>query len=270
MDNQNSDIISNKERANLSQSKWTLIALVIALICFYFLNFYDSALTQESTAQFGDYFGGVLNPILGFATVALLVWSIQIQLRELKLTRTEMEENTKANKEQAKELNEQNILLREQRDIETSRLAKKELNELLNEQQKRVEDVLHIPIGFKSTNQEYPTFHEVMYIGDVMEVHYNNALKRRPEALTYSKKQLVFSVKQYALTLVKMIEQPSINVELLKDKIEWIILLVGLLSKKRFLEKESVNTISALISLAINEGTMSPSLKKEISDLLSL
>ena len=106
---ENESIISKKEKANLVKGKWVLIFSGIALLLFYFYNFFNTTiLTQGSAAQFGDYLGGILNPILGFATVTLLVWSIQIQLRELKLTRDEMNKNTLANQEQAFELSEQN------------------------------------------------------------------------------------------------------------------------------------------------------------------
>lgn len=103
-----SSIISKEEKNQLSLGKWVLLSLVVGILFFYFYNFYSTtSLTQESSAQFGDYFGGVLNPILGFATVVLLVWSIQIQLRELRLTRDEMEKNTIANEIQANSLQEQ-------------------------------------------------------------------------------------------------------------------------------------------------------------------
>ena len=66
MDNLSTDIISSNERTNLVRGKRILITLAVALIFFYFVNFYNTVLSQESTAQFGDFFGGVLNPILGF------------------------------------------------------------------------------------------------------------------------------------------------------------------------------------------------------------
>lgn len=38
---------------------------------------------QERLGQLGDFLGGTLNPIFGFATVCLLLWSIFIQKKEL-------------------------------------------------------------------------------------------------------------------------------------------------------------------------------------------
>ena len=40
--------------------------------------------------QFGDAIGGILNPVFGFFTVCLLVWSIRVQLYELSETRKEV------------------------------------------------------------------------------------------------------------------------------------------------------------------------------------
>lgn len=58
---------------------------------------------QEAFAQFGDYIGGLLNPILGFSTVILLIYSIRIQAKELQNTTEELrltrEEMTKATAE---------------------------------------------------------------------------------------------------------------------------------------------------------------------------
>ena len=52
--------------------------------------------------QFGDYIGGILNPIFGLSTICLLIWSIQIQLNELRLSRKEFSQSTQALKDQAK------------------------------------------------------------------------------------------------------------------------------------------------------------------------
>lgn len=41
-------------------------------------------------AQFGDYFGGVLNPIVGLAALGALLWTLALQNRELRLQREEL------------------------------------------------------------------------------------------------------------------------------------------------------------------------------------
>lgn len=66
-----------------------VVLVVVSILILYFGMFYGAYGTQETFAQFGDFIGGTINPILGFATVGLLIWSINIQLHELRETRSE-------------------------------------------------------------------------------------------------------------------------------------------------------------------------------------
>ena len=93
---------TNDELANFQR----LVTKVIIGIALFFVlivtvHIYNFFITgkadQEAFAQFGDYIGGLLNPVLGFSTVLLLIYSIRIQgqelrntTEELKLTREEM------------------------------------------------------------------------------------------------------------------------------------------------------------------------------------
>jgi hypothetical protein len=56
----------------------------------YFSNFNNGFGKQETFGQFGDFVGGVLNPFLTFLTIFLLVWSITIQVRELRSTNEQL------------------------------------------------------------------------------------------------------------------------------------------------------------------------------------
>jgi uncharacterized membrane protein len=67
-----------------------LFVVVVLVVGFYFGKFRGELGNQEVFAQFGDYFGGVLNPMLGFATVALLIYSIRLQAKELRNTTEEL------------------------------------------------------------------------------------------------------------------------------------------------------------------------------------
>ncbi|WP_141229377.1 MULTISPECIES: hypothetical protein [Cellvibrio] len=57
---------------------------------------------QERLGQLGDFLGGTLNPIFGFATVCLLLWSVFIQRKELSLTRAELKRSAAALTDQVK------------------------------------------------------------------------------------------------------------------------------------------------------------------------
>ena len=76
---------------------FTLYVLVLP-ITLYILEFDVSDLNKDNFGQIGDLLGGLVNPILTFFTIGLLVWSIQIQLKELKLTRQELSESAKSQK----------------------------------------------------------------------------------------------------------------------------------------------------------------------------
>ncbi|MFT5719646.1 MAG: putative membrane protein [Oleiphilaceae bacterium] len=74
---------------------WLIILLAVvaaSLLAMYFTNFNDAWGNQADFGAFGDFLGGVLNPVLGFATVGLLIWSLKLQMNELSLTRQELAE----------------------------------------------------------------------------------------------------------------------------------------------------------------------------------
>lgn len=68
-----------------------LLAAAIA-IGFYISQFSSNDLSTEveKWGQFGDYFGGVINPVVGLITVFLVVMSISIQRKELRASIEEM------------------------------------------------------------------------------------------------------------------------------------------------------------------------------------
>lgn len=58
-----------------------IIALVVAsyVINFYFLLGYGVSQETSTWAEFGDFFGGVLNPVLSFLALVLLIKSLSLQ-----------------------------------------------------------------------------------------------------------------------------------------------------------------------------------------------
>lgn len=46
-----------------------------------------SVYTKADLGTFGDFFGGILNPLLSTLTILLLLWSLMAQLKELKISR---------------------------------------------------------------------------------------------------------------------------------------------------------------------------------------
>jgi uncharacterized membrane protein len=79
-------------------------ALALAYVGIWSPPFHAHA---EELGQMGDFFGGLLNPLVSLLTlfVAISVW--QLQREELKLTRDELEQTKRAMKDQAKTAEQQ-------------------------------------------------------------------------------------------------------------------------------------------------------------------
>jgi len=94
---------------------WGLVSLgllaVACVVAAYIGNFNSHEIGGPSDwAQFGDYVGGVANPLLGFVTILLLVISLKYQSDELAATRDELSQSRVA-MERANELHSNNILV---------------------------------------------------------------------------------------------------------------------------------------------------------------
>jgi Putative phage abortive infection protein len=83
------------------------IGLFVAVAVFISFGIWDSSKYKE-LGTWGDFVGGVLNPILTFLTVIGLLITIHLQQRELKLTRHELEKSSNA-------LEAQNLTSKQQR-----------------------------------------------------------------------------------------------------------------------------------------------------------
>lgn len=81
------------DRFNLALSILLGIALFgfVLVMVTYFVNFNDEFGSQEVFGQFGDFIGGVLNPIFSFITICLLIVSLAMQRKELNKVVEELE-----------------------------------------------------------------------------------------------------------------------------------------------------------------------------------
>jgi hypothetical protein len=127
-----------KANSNLQKKKrffsmgWILVpVIIIAIVCaasatyFYQINFTEFLPIVGDTASnpsrgdwgaFGDYFGGVLNPIFSFLALLVLLltlWqtqkALEFTVEELELTREEVEKSAKALEDQSSSLRLQNF-----------------------------------------------------------------------------------------------------------------------------------------------------------------
>lgn len=138
----------NKDDSNkVAVNSALFIGSIILLITIIFLlsihigspNDHDlDSYTKSDLGTLGDLLGGALNPILSFATICLLVWSIQIQLKELADTREELK---KTNAHHFRNLFEQ------KRHFSTEQLLKN-LDVLENEVTKQLNTIVAYPGGW--------------------------------------------------------------------------------------------------------------------------
>jgi uncharacterized membrane protein len=90
-----------------------IIGIVVAI---YFFKFNGTLGNQEQFGQFGDYIGGLLNPILSFLTIALLIWSIQVQTKELRASTDELSKSSRA-LDLAQEAHNENVTLQKRENL---------------------------------------------------------------------------------------------------------------------------------------------------------
>jgi hypothetical protein len=139
--NAGSDTTKSEQTDKGISFKWLFVVLgsiSLSLIAFYYFNFgYRLEMgfgNQADFGAFGDFLGGVLNPILGFATVGLLIWSLKMQRDELSLSRQELA----LTRLELKETKEETALSRQAMQEQVEHLKNdsslKELRELLSMQ----------------------------------------------------------------------------------------------------------------------------------------
>lgn len=91
------------------------IALTIILgIYYYYFHHLDISNDQAIWGQFGDYVGGIANPLFGFLTTMALVISLYLQNKQLNVTTKELEETRKELKRSSDIQIESELALRNQ------------------------------------------------------------------------------------------------------------------------------------------------------------
>lgn len=91
---------SDKVSRHETMLVWMITAAIMALllvVATYVYKFRGSLAPDQSTwGQFGDYLGGVLNPIFALFALFALLYTIVLQVRELNDTRLELSRATQA------------------------------------------------------------------------------------------------------------------------------------------------------------------------------
>lgn len=147
------------------------VAIVFTIAMgFYIYKFHMLDIGKPSDfGSFGDFVGGLMNPMLQFIVISMLFWSIQVQRQELHATRNTLEstkdeltETKKANVEQARELKkqadelkEQTDLLKEQRDDNRDKISVEQQLMYLNDIEKGIEYLFEQKLYIVSDKEKY-------------------------------------------------------------------------------------------------------------------
>lgn len=93
------------------------LVLALAAICSYVWRFHDVPVAADTGAwgEFGDFFGGVLNPAFSFLTLVGLLMTLHVQSKELQESRLMAAEAQKEAKNSADALKAQNEAIHHQR-----------------------------------------------------------------------------------------------------------------------------------------------------------
>lgn len=92
--------VNDKDKAWLASIAG--IMLVVVLIYFNQFGFDQLSNNQEVWGQFGDFIGGILNPVVAFAAFYYLWTSVRIQRKELAASTKALTENVTEQRELAK------------------------------------------------------------------------------------------------------------------------------------------------------------------------
>ncbi|MES2662144.1 MAG: putative phage abortive infection protein [Pseudomonadota bacterium] len=106
----NSDF-NHEKRLKLFAWLATILSLIVIAIYIGFFNYHKIPISKDASTwgQLGDFFGGILNPIFGFTSLIALLYSINFQVKELKLSRVEVAKTSEALVEQHKTMKIQNF-----------------------------------------------------------------------------------------------------------------------------------------------------------------
>lgn len=156
-------------------AKWISVIIAILATIYFVIYFGHGGLTQGRLAQFGDFVGGTLNPVLGFLTVGLLVWSIQIQMKELKATREEIAA-TKVETELSRKAMEKQVEV-SMREAKRSQLKDElsDLRVLINEQLVEIQRLMSLELS-NDLHELISSQYSTITYGDIMNIENNMCL----------------------------------------------------------------------------------------------
>lgn len=132
-----------------------LILPMLATLCLllvYFSYFPIPLSDTQVLAQFGDYLGGIINPILGFCAIILILYTVQLQLIEIRATKEELSLSRKALQQQKSEIELSREALQQQAKNQKIQFVRDDVYNLISESYSRLKQIESRQILFKEGN----------------------------------------------------------------------------------------------------------------------
>ncbi|MFK3859294.1 hypothetical protein [Pseudoalteromonas rhizosphaerae] len=196
-----------------------LLIPTTAIGCFLTYFGIGPAKTLADWGATGDFFGGVLNPLFSFVTILLLLFSLNMQLKELNLTREEMaltrEEHRKSREAMEDQHRNSQMLLEEEKS-----------NQILNQlelEDKKIESSL----AWKYT--------EKLSIGDLPFRMFKSAFaSESTQAINLQSKvyllEIAFVSKIRLITILSAMSKDQFVGHLVRGTIDQLFYLIGIKS----------------------------------------
>ena len=154
--------LSNQKAKYINEMRLTyrffsgVLGVLITVFAVYVYTFRNQVIDVNTGTwgTFGDFFGGMLNPVLGFASFIALLYTIRLQSQELAMTREELARSADANEKSGRALVEQLNTLKFQTFENT-------FFKLLDAVENKIE-------AFKKTNFEVEAIHIELYRRDLV------------------------------------------------------------------------------------------------------
>jgi hypothetical protein len=272
-----------KDSKELNFKGMVILAAVIVTIIFVaaisiYINKFgwprplDTLGTLEQFGSFGDFIGGLMNPLLQFVVIFMLLWSIQVQRMELKATRDtldatkdELSDTKEANKIQAAELEKQTkILLTQQQDNLDHIKVEQELG-LLKRQRAILEGLFSkvvVPVNNYSIRHLFETQNPESFM--VGLAFFDDSTNEGILGRRITQELQLFSTGLCGLLKCKNIPLSSALVE-----VHWLAGVLNKLVNIKVIKKELVSNIEGNIFNRIEESSLSKENKVFFRDNLS-
>jgi len=182
-----------------------IIVISTYMIQFVYSKGYDLGGTT-AFGEFGDYIGGILNPLLGFATVILLIYSIRLQMKELGDSTKALQASQKAMEAQVETSKGELELIKSGQSAQQDALKEDLYRSQLTENAERIIKTFDELINrayLSSNHNQYSLFDLLYNVTHLSQITVENHLVKIQELMESNPEDHYENVKKLHLSSIK-------------------------------------------------------------------